>query len=1029
VAAKLPSLRSLVGNTKGTSAPSKAALPSLSDVLGGGGGKGLPTLAQVVGGKQDLPAPAKKSGGGLLGKVESVAHTVEHGAQSGLGKVADVTASVGTGLYQLGALETSAIKYDVEHPNLGKHESFHDFLHGSNNPASHKLGQIEAEQGRQIVKSATSPSYIEHHPLTAGLNDLALLSGGLGAAGKVAYLGRVANAARVAETGDLVVEGSDAAKAAQAAGHTVTPLTAAEKTTLARQTLTRHLPVAERALNVPKLVAPEGEGPARLTHEPAQIGTAAQGALARTGQKLHDAIAQKALDNNVSVAKPSLTARYAERRVAGAVGESARVTRNVRNADVTKVTASARDLDKGVPSRVGELAMFLRSANVTGKEAADYWGRQAAAGVGGRVKLGRGLGQRQTAVLAKLAQRIHDQGLLTQDETGNVAVDAAKFPKLAHADSALQNAQGTRENILRTHDLMTDEGLQTRLDLVGQKMLGEDARPGQGFVTLRTAVGRSPQSPVSRARGPVIPLAKRLSVGKKATGAGVAKGLIPARTSTAVARGLHEALRFMNSDDLRGQVARYGSDVKRSGDDVLVRDPSADKAGGISEQMKQVLGTAESTVTEPSQDRYRSAGRELLEKAIPGLRDNYAADRDAALGTRATEGHKWVPKRLIPDELTTSVEARGKVEKFADAVNSAVTSATVYLKLGHLPTRLLTNLSTNAVQGSLSPGELRRSVEMADKLSDGQKLDLAAATGTHGYQALPHAGAGTIAKIASKGASAWARHIDAPFRLNAILYEMRQAGIDTPEAISKAIGQLKDPGRSGMSASEISKLDGAVRRANRASIMYDGLSAAEKRYVARYVWFYPWTKGAVRFAGHVVADHPVKAAAIGQIGQQGGAYRDQVLGPVPNYELGLTPFSNGREPLTGTLSSFTPFSTVGDVAQLAQHPLNKDQGVVGQLNPYYAAIATLASEAQAGKKHALSDALHEAVQPTPEAQIVNAYRHPPRPTQMFGPTPTGVHDPREASVISSLIRALGGAAVPRPTRRSELLRAALSQKR
>lgn len=1039
-------------------APNKTTLPTWSGgttssaASAPAGGSTVPTWASqssapassssssVPSWAQDAIAGAtgksKQHHGGILGAVEHAAGSAKHAVSSAAAKTADVTESVGTGLYDLGKNEAQAISDDAHGRNKAVNNrewsdlahghvirAFHEADKGDATPAAKANADFQRTTISSTVKSATSPSYVEHHPLTAALNDLALVSGGATAAAKLGYLAKVSNAARVAETGQLVEQGSDAAKAAEAAGHTVAPLSSGEKAKLAAKAVspTHRVPTAERALQVPKLVSPEGEGPAQLTHEPVQIGTASHTPLMRGVQAVHDTVAQKALDNGVNAAKQTRTARYAEKRVAGAIGESGRVTRNVRAADVAKVSNAAKNLDQGVPARLGQMAMFLRSANVTGKEAADYWTGQAAAGVGDRIKAGTAIGQRRTTQLAKIAQAVHDRGLIKLDDTGNVAVDNAKYPKLAAADDLVQMGQNTREGIISRHGLMSDEGLRTRLDLVGQKILGDDARPGQGFVTLKTANGRSPQSPVARSTGNVIPLAKPFSVGKRATGKGVAQGLVPVSTTKAVARGLHEALRFVSSDDLRGKVAQLGSDEKRTGDDILIRDPAADKAASkLPQHIQEILGRSESTVTEPGEDNLRLAGRKLLEHAIPGLQDEFAANKAAALGTRAPQGYKWAPKQLVPDDLTSSVEARGKVEKFADAVNSAVTSATVYLKLGHLPTRLLTNLSTNAVQGSLSPGELKENVTLARDLTDTQKTDLLAATGTHGYQALPHAGTGTIAKVATKGANLWARKIDAPFRLNAILHELRQVGFNTPEAIDKAIVQLKDPSRAGMSASEISKLDGAVRRANRASIMYDGLSATEKRYVARYMWFYPWTKGAARFATHTVAEHPVKAAAGAAIGEQGSRYRQQVLGNVPSYELGLTPFTGGNDPLTGTLSSFTPYSTVGDVAQLAAHPLSADDGVFGQLNPYYAGLARLTSDVIGGKANALGDAAHEAVQPTPEMQIVDAWLHPPGPTKMFRPTPLGSHDPRTASVLSALLRAAVGASVPRPTNTSVL---------
>lgn len=1048
-------------------APSAAQLAGVAPIKS----SGAPTPAELAGvsGTQGPVASSHSSGGGLLGFVHDVGNIVGGGTRAAvgdaLGKVADTTEGIGTGIYQLAKASkvpqtlaafpaTVAEKPSLlAHPealahSYGQHLNT-DLFGGSpsavlkqyGNVATNPVGEYKAEaktdpfvqdvaaMGKQTLTSLEHPG---RDPFQTALTAATLLSAGAGGAARLAYAARALDAARVGSTGELVVTGSDAAKAALAAGDTVTPLTNAEKVTLIRRAGSPGYkpPTTQRFLNQPvaKLVHPavEGEraeGPAavEIGHKPVQL-QASGSHLYRGAQGVGDKVMQKALDNGVTAARQTRTAKFAERRIAGALGESERISRNVAGAEATRVARSMENLDKGVPRRVGQLATFLRSANVTGEEASKYWADQAAKGIGDRVKLGPGAGQRATVLLSKLAQRIHDQGLLKVGDDGNVVVDEAKFPKLAVADKTVAGGQATREGILGDKALMTPEGLQTRLNLVAQRM-GVD-REGQGFTSLKTESKRSAQSPVARSNGTVIPLTKRLSLGKTATGAGVAKGLIPANTALVVARGLHDALRFVSSDRLRGRVAKLGSDIKRTGDDILARDPESKTQAEIPQDVKEMLGRSESTLTEAEHDTFRTAARKLLEDHIPGLKDNFEADRAAGLGTRAPEGYKWVPKQVVPDDLTSSVEARGKVEKFADAVNSAVTSATVYFKLGHLPTRLLTNLSTNLVQGSLAPGELRATVSLANDLSDAQKMDLTAATGTHGYQALPHAGTTRIAKIAGKGANAWARHIDAPFRLNAVLYELRQVGYDTPALIDKAIGHLKDQTRDGMDAASASKLDWAVRRANRASIMYDGLSAAEKRYVARYLWFFPWVKGAARFVGHTIEEHPFKAEAISQTGVLGARDRQNALGTVPPYEFGLTPLTGGQSPLTSNFSSFTPFSTAGNVAQLIQHPLNPDQGVEGQMNPFYAAITTLLTEAKEGKPHALRDALTQAVSPTPELQAVNAFRHPPGPTKMFGATNLGTGgSAREKALLSALARALGGTAVPRPTRKSALAKA------
>jgi hypothetical protein len=1301
----------------------------------GAGSGGSP----YAGGSATVKAKAKSSGGGIFGFVSKIpgAKAVEGGVQTALGKTASVADSLGTGVYDIA--KSAVAPPDVGWGTVG-HQWEDLLLHGKLDNQQH---DPLAANVKAIAKStATSVEHPLRDPVQTAITALMLLSGGASTAAKIGYASKALNAARVGDTGALVLQGSDAAKAAEAAGHVLTPLTRAEKTKLIAHTVSPlgKVPTAPRFLNVPKLTAPEGEGPAALSHTPVQL-QASGGHLYRAVQSLHDTLAQRALDAGLTDANPTRLAKHANKLVAGSVAEGSRVTANIRAADAARVAQASKLVDKGVSQRAAQLAMFLRSANVTGAEAAKYWRDQAAAGIGAKVKIGHGIGQRATAVLAKTAQDIHDNGILHLGEDGNVQVDAVKYPKLHAADQAVSVGQAAREKIIKDYGLMTPEALQTRLDLVGKKMAGatfvkptpgklgvpsqgllrqrtlverlqtlhdrasgkaagaaeaavaklepaaspqeivgartrlarleaqhegaldtiaagmfgpadkrevayrnvenaktkraaagvprgltpqahaagvqrtfearvaannaltaarnagatpeeisnletqyelaksnerlahsakiqkplskesrartapklkptvkaeqralaekavndaiaknpehptlkawqrrveaidqlkatlnpppeevfsedgapavtrvglgkepvaaavgsnivapgkvvaatgsaraerlgaalsvakdrlaqmeraayghvndkgefvpgrktqtgivggETARPGQGFVTLKTSVPRAPSSPIVRSSGSVIPLVKRLALGKTATGAGVAEGLIPAKTSLAVARALHEALRFVNSDELRGKVAALGSDVKRTIDDILVRDPAAAKAGKISTHVQELLGRSESTVTTPGEDTLRSAGRKILESHIPGLEDNFAADRAAGIGERAPAGFKWVPRQLVPDDLTSSVEPRGSAEKFANTVNSAVTAATVYFKLGHLPTRLLTNLSTNLVQGSLSPHELGKSVTLAKELSDSQKLDLTSVTGTHGYMALPHAGAGKIAAAATSGAGMWARHVDAPFRLNSVLYELRQIGIDTPEKIDAAIAQLKDPARAGMNAVDATKLDWAVRRANRAAIMYDGLSAAEKRYVARYMWFYPWTKGAARFAGHTLTEHPVKATAIEQTGVLGANDRQQQLGNVPPYELGLTPLTGGPSPLTANFSSFTPYSTVAQLAQMAQHPLNPDEGVFGQLNPVYSGLWALHDKGLAG-------AAGKALEPTPEYQVLTGGLNPPGPTKMFGTTDVGApFGPGGRAAVSGLLRALGGAVVPRPTRKSVL---------
>lgn len=1017
------------------------------------------------------------SGGGLFGFVNDIpgVTAVEHGAHavtgalgSALDKTAQVTENIGTGVYKMG-------KDAIAPGNTGNApfwtvKGWEQLLHPEAAFNRDPLGQDIAQIGKQTVTSLQHPL---RDPVQTALTALTLGSLGVGAAARAGYAADALGAAKAA----------DAAGDAQAAAALRADAFKAAASPLHKP------PTAMRTLLRPKTVAPEGIGPANLVREPIDL-QASGNHLIRAYQAAHDAILQSALDEAAMGGKRGLIAKYADRRIAGALGETTRITKNIRG--VPAMTLShLRGFDKGIDRQTGQLALFLRSANVSAKDAAAFWEKQGAA---------------RTAALAKIADRIDKQGLLEENANGDLQVNAAKFPKLAAAEKLMTDVQAQRAAILKEHGLMSPEGMQARLNLVGRKFAGatsgtvgirpitdddigqnvrvnggtigklvdvhngdatvfypqysrsvrvtvpevetagkqgliggETAKAGQGYTSLRTSEKPIAQTDLAQARGEngVIPKPKKLSVGKRATGSGIESGRIPVgltrteQTTTAgVARAAHDALRYQNTVEFRGLVAKYGSDtLQHPGDEILVADPNAATHEAIPENIDVLLGRRNSTIggaTEDERAGLAAAMRARLEEAIPSLNPGSELadlERTAGAGMRAPEGYKWVPRRMLPDEITRVASPRYNLAKFADSVNSAITAATVYLKLGHFPTRGVTNAITNIIQGSAMPGEIAKTVKLVHELNDQEVRELAALTGTHGYEALPHEGQSYLARKVESGsalsASWWAKHVDAPFRINAIAREFRDIGRKTPAQVREALAQLRDPGRHGMNAADASRLDWAVRRANRVSIMYDGLNSVEKRYITRVFWFYPWTKGATRYAFHVAGEHPLKATAIAGVGNLGAQYQQQKLGNVPSYDLGLTPVGHG---MTSNFSSLTPFSTVGQMAQLLKSPLNTDTGLPGQLNPAYAALAAIAQ----GK--GLSGAVGQATSPTPEMQALNAAAHPPQAFNAFGATnPFGISDPRAAAAVSELLRALGGASVPRPTSKAVLNKEALHQ--
>lgn len=610
------------------------------------------------------------------------------------------------------------------------------------------------------------------------------------------------------------------------------------------------------------------------------------------------------------------------------------------------------------------------------------------------------------ADLAATADQLAQKGVLEMSPQGTVEVNAARFPELARQADLQKETQATREQVLKSQGKMTDEDLQARKDLV-LRQLGIEDRQGQGFTSLKSTRAARQPGLVARTVGKTLPQ-PRFSLGGKATGKSVQLGMIPADTLRGSAYSLREANKLQNTGDLRGQLYNMGSDIRGSQDDVAVASPTG-KVPDLPTDVKVLLGKLESTLSPED------------EKTLRTKLDNYVQDNllrhapSEEVGQQAPEGWRFVNKNLIPNALKESPGRGDTVGKYADVLNSAITSATVYTKLGHLPQRFLTNATTNFVQGGLSPVALARSLSTANSLSDRDKLELEALTGAHASQA-PLIGATSTGRVIAGGrklAGTWAKHVDAPFRLNSILYELRKVGYDTPEKVQKALTALKDPTRGGLAGHEIMKLDGAVRRSNRAAIMYDGLNNFEKNSISRYVWFYPWTKGAIRYAGHTLAEHPAKAAVLGAAGQQGLKETKSILGAFPTFENNLTVLGKAKSafPLVANLSALSPYGTLADTAMELSHPLSPSNGAVGSLNPAYGGLL---KAAETGNLRAAASSL---VSPTPEYQVGSAFLHP----HGKGLFPTSSKNLFGATGESALVKAFtGGTAMPRRVNKSRL---------
>ena len=532
---------------------------------------------------------------------------------------------------------------------------------------------------------------------------------------------------------------------------------------------------------------------------------------------------------------------------------------------------------------------------------------------------------------------------------------------------------------------------------VGKIAGGETAREGRGFVSYKASEGKQARNAAASSPGPVVGEASSPISSKGFTGSGIEQGYVPKDVTGQASRHYHQLTRFVNTSELRKTAIKTGSNLRRTPRDVLVRLPGETHAA-LTPQVEELLG--KSTLTADDVQGINAALEAFRSELVPGRASKFASEKGYGKGALAPAGHVWVDRNILGDLAKPGPGPRTAIGRQLDNVNSAVTAATVYFKVGHIGTRVLTNAATNIIQGSADPLSVARSVKLWRALTDEDKARALAAAGQHGFAALPHEGVGRIggavAKTAAAGAKWWAKHADAPFRFNSLAYEARRAGFKTPAQFRQLLDSLEDP--SALTAQQFAKVDGVAKAANREAIAYDRLNAAERRFITRAVWFYPWVKGSTMFLGNTLLEHPYKSALLGAAGKQGQRTQQNVLGALPSYEQGLIPLGGGSRPLVTDFSTFSPFATPADLADVAS---------VGQaadfLNPGLSALVPLLLHQNAYGSHTntpVTDALQALVASTPEAQI--AFAPGAKPTQMF-----------EKTRLAALERALVGPAMPR----------------
>ena len=866
-----------------------------------GGGRVLPG-GKVVPPGPPPSAPPKGGGGGFLHDIGSLGHTIVHAGTSGekwtQGKmdlashdIQAMPAGIWQGISAVGH-DSAKAQMALEH-KMGLHlpESSYDRRAAATPWETPALGKAMAKQTWGSIRHPGRDPF--QTLLTAGM----IASAGLGAG------------ARVGAAGDAFSAADEAGVAGRAGA--------------AAKALAKKPVMPNRIIKVPTLQGNKAGVLDKATHD-VQF-TAAQRPFARLIQEGHDKLLQRSLDKGTNVgAKETLLKKYADRRVSHAMSEQ---WRRGENMDVLPqmIHEAGKHFGPGLSRKEGNLAIGLRSAQVLPHELKTRLDEVAHEHPGN---------YDSNQKLAALARSLHEKNVLIQNKAGKVVINKKLYPQLAKADKLAKLGQVARNKVLLDYGLMTPEAMHQREALIAEVARSEAARGedglrhGDGYFNLqlsRKKMARFPR-PAAATSGVIgKPLASFIDK-HGATGEGVLKGLVPDDIMSGIARSVKEASSYKQKMIARDQLHSIGSDVSLHPNDVAVRDPKV-VAQQMSTRTKQAVGQEHSTL-----DTIDGHEHNILDNFKSYMNDVMNPRQAGSVGIREP-GVRWVPEHQVGD-LGRSAAPRGPLSKKMDAVNSAITSGTVYAKPSHVPQRYVTDATTSLLSGALtSPATHAYLKSLKGVLSEKQLVEANQAGGLHGYLALPHEGESWAAKAASWGANFFANHIDAKFRLMNLAHEARKAGIP-PEEFHKLLKFAADPSKR-IKIADAQKYTQVLNRSDRVSMMYDGLTPKERAVVSRAIWFYPWMKAATRYGGHVAAEHPLATAAGIAVGKQGEKFQKHQLGALPGFGFGYIPLDGGKS--TSSAGWLEPFNTTGQAIQAVAHPSN----IAQNLNPATQAAAAL----------------------------------------------------------------------------------------
>jgi hypothetical protein len=467
-----------------------------------------------------------------------------------------------------------------------------------------------------------------------------------------------------------------------------------------------------------------------------------------------------------------------------------------------------------------------------------------------------------------------------------------------------------------------------------------------------------------------------------------------------------EAHRYWTLLHVRDRLVGASKDAPTSKYDVPIR---VEELPGQPAAREIIARLEENHVHNPESLAVLSHGYEAMRQALFPIGQGQRVEEFVGI-----PGVKFVDRRLLggldkPNPLLGLMQhgtVRGSVAVL-DAINNATRLSVLYLKPAYLAPNLVGNVGMNIVQqGFAAPRNLRNAARLNAEAGPDVVAGVDALMG-EGISGALSSQLGPLSQATHFGARQWSRVVDLLPRRAAFLHEAWNEGYRTGDELQRL---LTDPGLH-------DDLLQITKRANRAIIDYGDLGPVEQAIVRRVIFFYPWIKGASKWGVSFVADHPVQAAAVGALGQQGEQIQQGAFpGGLPSYAQALIP--------TGSTSHGLPTTLNPAATSILQTPAEVGAGLASiargkgtpltDLGSFLAPGPTLATQALKGQgRKGLADLI--------ASQPLTRLAGQGRPSKTY---------PYQNEAVQRLLYFLfGGSFVPRATNPYVLARSAQREKR